>query len=132
MTLLIILLSFLGFVISLYAYSVEQQLKKDPTYKPVCNISDRISCTKPIESPYGKLIGFSNSLLGLIYYPALALLSLFGSNLYLFLATAGSLLFTFYLAYILFFKVRSLCLICLSIYTVNISLFIIATYQFFR
>ncbi len=125
MNLLIILLSFIGFCISLYAYFVDQNLKKDPNYQPVCNISDRISCTKPITSPYGKLLGFSNSYLGLVYYPILALLAIVGNDISLLVLATGSLLFTLYLAYILFTKIKSLCLICLTIYAVNISLFLI-------
>ena len=126
MNLLIVLLSFIGLCISLYAYSVDQNLKKDPTYKPLCNISDRISCSKPIMSPYGKLLGFSNSYLGLVYYPIMALLALVGNKLSIFVLATGSLLFTAYLAYILATKIKSLCLICLSIYAVNISLFVLS------
>ncbi len=126
MNLLILLLSFIGLCISLYAYSVDQNLKKDPTYKPLCNISDRISCSKPIMSPYGKLLGFSNSYLGLVYYPIMALLALVGNKLSIFVLATGSLLFTAYLAYILATKIKSLCLICLSIYAVNISLFVLS------
>ncbi len=125
MILLIILLSFIGFCVSLYAYSISQNLKKDPSYKPACNISDRISCTKPIESPYGNLLGFSNSYLGLVYYPLMILLALFGNNASLMVLATGSLLFTIYLAYILFTKIKSLCLICLTIYAVNISIFLV-------
>jgi vitamin-K-epoxide reductase (warfarin-sensitive) len=126
MNLLIVLISFIGFCISLYAYSVEATLKKDPTYKPFCNISDRISCTKPIESPYGKLMGFSNSVLGMVYYPIMALLGIIGNTISLFVLATGSLLFTLYLAFILLVKIRSLCLICLSIYAVNTLMFLVA------
>ncbi len=129
MNIIIILLAFIGFCLSLYAYFVEQRVKKDPTYKPACNISDRISCTKPLVSPYGKLMGFSNSYLGLIYYPVLGLISLFGNTLSLVILATGSLLFTLYLAYILFTKIKSLCLICLSIYAVNISIFLLTMYH---
>ncbi len=130
MSVLIVLLSFLGFCVSLYAYSIVQNLKKDPSYKPVCNLSDRISCTKPLESPYGKLLGFSNSFLGLVYYPIMGLLAIFGNAISLLLVATGSLVITLYLAYLLFFKVKSLCLICLSIYAVNISIFIVAFRNF--
>ena len=111
MTLLLILLSFIGLCVSYYAYTVGQALKKDPNYKPVCNISDRISCTKPIESPYGKLLGVSNSILGLIFYPIMALLAVVANDISLLIIASGLLLFTIYLAYILFVKVRSLCII---------------------
>ena len=122
---LINLLSVIGFFVSYYANFVDQKLKKDPNYQSACNISDRISCTKPIVSPYGKLLGFSNAYVGLVYYPIMAFLATFGNDLSLFILATGSLVFTLYLAYILFTKIKSLCLICLSIYAVNISIFLI-------
>ena len=125
MNILIILLSFIGFCISLYAYFVDQNIQKDPTYKPVCDISDAVSCSKPIRSPYGKLLGFSNSYLGLVYYPILAILAVVGNNTSLLVLATGSLVFSLYLAYILFTKIKSFCLICLSIYAINISIFLI-------
>ena len=131
MKLLIILLSFIGFCVSLYAYFIGQNLKKDPSYKPACNISDTISCTKPIEGPYGTLLGFSNSILGLIYYPLMVLLVLFGNNASLLLLATGSLMLTLYLAYVLLSKIKALCLICLTIYAVNISIFLVCLNSIF-
>ncbi len=116
----------LGFGLSLYAFSIERTLQKNPNYRPACNISDRISCTAPIVSPYGKLFGFSNVLLGLVFYPFLALLAVTAPPIILLIATSGLLFFTVFLAYILFFKVKAICPICIALYMVNISLFLLS------
>lgn len=118
----LIILSALGFGLSLYAYYLEHKLQEDPNYHPVCNISDRVSCTKPITSPYGKLLGFSNSILGLIFYPLLGCLALLNQPKILQIAAIGLLLVTVYLAYILFAKVKAICPLCLAVYLVNIGI----------
>jgi hypothetical protein len=48
----IFLISAVGFGISVYAYFVEQALVNNQKYKAVCDLSDVISCTKPLLSPY--------------------------------------------------------------------------------
>ncbi|MDZ4150874.1 vitamin K epoxide reductase family protein, partial [Methylicorpusculum sp.] len=57
-----------GFVVSLYAYFIEKKIAQNAAYKPFCDISATISCSKPILSSYGKLFGISNALLGVGYY----------------------------------------------------------------
>ena len=47
---MLLLLSIAGFLISLYGFSIEQKLKTNPNYKPMCDISDRASCTNRNES----------------------------------------------------------------------------------
>ena len=130
MTAVLIFVSIIGLCVSLYAFFIERKLKEDKSYQPACNISDKMSCTKPLESPYGKLLGFSNSILGLIFYPSMAILAVFGSNLILVLVTTGLFLFTLYLAYVLFAKVKTICLICVTIYAVNVSLFFLSIYKY--
>lgn len=120
--LILMLLAALGFGLSLYAYYLEKKIQEDPTYHPVCNISERVSCTKPITSPYGKLFGFSNSILGLVFYPLLGVLALLNQPRVLHLAALGLLLFTTYLAYVLFAKVKAICPLCIAVYVVNISI----------
>ena len=58
----IMILSCLGFFVSLYTFIIEEKIKRDRSYKPVCDISDAISCSKPIMIQYGNLIGFSNTI----------------------------------------------------------------------
>lgn len=127
---LIIILAAIGFCLSLYALYLDRKVQEDPNYHPVCNISDRISCTKPITSGYGKLFGFSNSILGIIFYPILGLLAFLNQPTVLLLAASGLLLFTIFLAYVLFAKVKAICPVCIAIYLVNISIFIVSLAAF--
>ncbi|MGE0206674.1 MAG: vitamin K epoxide reductase family protein [Candidatus Babeliales bacterium] len=121
----IFLVSLIGFALSYYAYNLEQKIEKNPFYKPVCDISDRFSCSKPILSQYGKLFGFSNALAGMVYYATTAILALMGQATILFYCALAALLASCVLAYILYARIKTVCLICTAIYMVNIILFLL-------
>lgn len=124
----IIICSLVGFFISLYAYYVESNIKKDASYKPACDINDRISCTKPLTSEYSNIFFVSNTLAGMAYYVFIACAAwLQLQAIVLATATLGCMM-TFYLAYLLYFKVKSFCLVCSSLYLINILLFVFAVY----
>jgi uncharacterized membrane protein len=125
---IIVIIALVGVALSLYACIVEQKIKTNPEYKPACNLSDVISCTKPMESPYSKLFFISNTYLGIIYYCAMILLTVMGYNQLAFLLAISGVIMSAIFAYLLYFKIKALCLICTSIYLVNIAL-LIATYM---
>ena len=118
------ILAILGFVVSLYAYSIERRAYHDPNYTAFCDIKESMSCTKAFTSPYGKLFGLSNALGGLLFYPLFFLLTFFGNALYLFVLSMFSLWGTLYLAYLSYVKLKNFCIICHFIYIINILLFI--------
>lgn len=122
---LAIILCIVGIILSIYLYFVEIRLKKNHAYKPYCNISDKISCTAPIKSPYGALLfGIPNSIVGMIFYVAvIGLIIAHQYPLALLLVIAANAM-TPILAYILYAKIRALCLVCLLIYVVNALLLI--------
>jgi vitamin-K-epoxide reductase (warfarin-sensitive) len=122
----IAVLSLIGFSVSCYAYIVEERMKRDSSYKPVCDLSDRVSCSKPFLSPYGKLIGFSNSIAGIAFYGALFMLNTLGFNVLVFYSVVAACIASLGLAYILYFKVQSLCLICISTYVINALLLVVS------
>jgi vitamin-K-epoxide reductase (warfarin-sensitive) len=126
MVMIIIILALIGFCISLYTYTVEKKIKDEPDYKPVCDLSDRISCTKPMKSPYANLFFASNAVAGMGYYLLVALLAFFNLNLLLVIATIGGCLVSAVMAYLLYFKIQSLCILCTSLYVVNILLLLCA------
>lgn len=121
----IFILACIGFAISLYLYFVEQKMKSDITYKPVCDISDRISCSKVIQSPYSKLFMVSNVIVGMVYYAIVAVLALFNMSKILVIAAVGGALASCYLAYLLYFKIKSFCVMCTSLYVVNFLILVI-------
>ncbi len=122
------ILGLLGFVVSYYSLYVEKRFAEDKDYKPICDINDTISCSKAFTSKYGKFAGIPNPYLGLVFYLAVFLLVANGFAMLVFwlsvLSVAGSL----YLAYLQYFKVKTFCLVCTSLYAINILL-VANTYQ---
>lgn len=129
MAFIVALIALLGLCISLYAYWVDRQILLNTDYKAICDISDAVSCSKPFVSPYSKLLGFSNTIVGIIFYTSMFWLAIGNYYKLLFTLSLGSLIASVYLAFILFTKIRTLCLICIAIYLINILLFIASYYN---
>lgn len=116
----------IGLAISLYGLWVERKKKANVNYKPVCDISDRISCSKTMMSPWGKLFGISNVYLGMVAYVAMMVLAVLNLQQLALYGAVMLVLASLFLAYILFAKIKTVCLICISIYAVNLALLICA------
>lgn len=119
MILSILIVCLIGLGLSLYGFFIEQKLQEDPHYKAVCDISDRMSCTKPFKSPYGALLKFSNSTLGIMFYSIMIACNALGLKTVLYYGAISACVASGVFAYILYAKVKSFCLICTSIYIVN-------------
>ncbi|XP_052868147.1 vitamin K epoxide reductase complex subunit 1 [Anopheles cruzii] len=132
----LVCLSTVGFVLSLYTSYVEVRAEHDRSYRAMCDISERISCTKVFTSSYGRGFGIVGKLLGqqsplnvpngfygIFYYFLVAVLSFSDQlriariNSWLILASNGVSL---YLAYLLYFVLQDLCLVCLTTYAINL------------
>lgn len=122
----ILILAIIGFIISVYTYITEQKVKNDATFKPACDLSDKISCSKPMLSPYANLFFFSNALVGIAYYVLIAVLAYFNLMNIIFFAALGSCAVSCVLAYLLYFKIQAFCILCTSLYIVNFLMLIIA------
>ncbi|MDP3794871.1 MAG: vitamin K epoxide reductase family protein [bacterium] len=105
-----------GFLLSAYAFYVEWKHSKSKTYKPICDINDQVSCTKTFSSPYGKLALLPNSIYGMIFFLIIFVLGLFGQMTHIIYLSMFAVPGTVYLAYVMFFKVRTLCLVCVGVY----------------
>jgi vitamin-K-epoxide reductase (warfarin-sensitive) len=127
----VIILAVIGLIISIYGITIERKLQQDSQYKAACDISDNISCTRPFLSEYGKMFGISNIWASAMYYVAVIVTALINMPLILLLITSAGAVVSFVFAYILYFKVKSLCLICTSLYIVNIALAITCYYSYF-
>ncbi len=113
------LLAILGLAISIYTYLTEQRLKKDPTYKPICDLSDKISCSKPMLSPYANIFFVSNAILGFLFYTGMIVLTLIDAHKLMFLGSFFSCLLSCGLGYLLYVKVQAFCLLCTALYIIN-------------
>jgi len=127
----IVLLSLCGFGLSFYVYRLEQALAANPEYKPVCELSDRVSCTKPILSEYGSILGVSNGILGLLFYSMIAVAAFVGAVGFIFYSAVAACLVSLYLAYLLLFRIHAICPICISIYATNFALLIVSYLNYF-
>lgn len=116
------IVAMLGFVISWYTYHVEQYVGKKKGYQPGCDIRDWASCTKAFSSNHSTTFGLSNGVWGLLFYLVIIVLALFGEIQYIFLLSLLSVFVSIYLAYILYSRVKTLCVVCTSIYIINIAL----------
>lgn len=122
MILSIFIVATIGFCISLYGFFVENKLSEDPTYHPVCDLSDRVSCSKTFLSPYGKLLKISNTVFAILFYSSMMLLAYLDYTTLLWYGALAALVVSIFLAYILFFKIQTICLFCISLYVVNLAL----------
>ena len=115
----------IGFLLSLYAFFVERKAEKEKKYKPFCDLNETVSCTKAFTSDYGKFLGLSTALWGVFFYIGLVLLTFLHNPLYLMIAVCISIPMTLYLAYASYIKLKTFCLVCTSVYLVNIALVIL-------
>lgn len=129
--LFIILLSLVGIAVSIYAYMIEVNVAANPEYKPACDLSNTVSCTRVMGGPYAKLVGISNALIGVAFYSLLFVLASFSAVMIVFYLSLASVLVSIVLAYITYFKLRSICLVCTSIYIINVLLLLVS-YAYFQ
>ncbi|XP_045173681.1 vitamin K epoxide reductase complex subunit 1-like protein 1 [Mercenaria mercenaria] len=129
-----------GILLSIYAYHVEASIHSDPSFRALCDISEKMSCSKVFNSRYGTGFGLlehivgkdsilnqPNSVFGVIFYVVMAALATNMSYslvvLQLITAIAGGL-GSVYLAYILVFILGDFCVVCVSTYTLNFILIV--------
>jgi len=117
-------LAIIGFVLSAYSIYISKKTNKNKNYKAFCDISEGISCTKALNSEYGSLAGFKNSTYGLFFYGIIYILALVNQNTFIFVLALASVIGSIYLAYVLYTRVKSFCIICHGIYAVNVLILI--------
>ncbi len=115
-----------GFGLSAYAFFLEYKISRDPTYKPICDLSDAVSCSKPVLSPYGKLFGISNALIGIVFYAAVCTFAFAHAYTLLLYASIAACVVSLYLAGVLYTKIRVFCLVCTALYCINGLLFLVS------
>ncbi len=129
MEIAILILAVIGLLLSLYANNVGRKLEVK-NYRPLCDISGRVSCTRAFSSPYGKTFGVYNSVYGIIFYLIIVVLALLNEPQYIFILSLLAFIGTIYLVYALI-KIRTFCVVCASIYVINILLLIVSYLRVF-
>ncbi len=120
MTSTLIILSVLGFLASMYALHVEKRKEESTSYNPACDINNSVSCSKAFKSKYGHMLGLSNSVYGILFYLGLIVLDILKLQGIIYLAAISAVVGSVALAYISYVKQRNFCVICTSIYVINI------------
>jgi len=125
------ILAFIGLLLSVYAYRVKKNLERVPSYKPLCDISDRVSCKRAFTSKESSLFFAPNSAWGMFYY---FFLIIFFENYWYTYALALSaigLALSLYLGFILYYKQKNFCVVCWGIHIINLFLFLFCVYTVF-
>lgn len=128
----LLLLSLLGAVVSVYL--TVSHLRHLATGEPsVCNLNQRFNCDVVNTSPYSEVFGVPIAHLGTLFYLGLGVLSLLAlrrSELrprlhgYLLLLSLLAVAYSVFLAGVSF-KLGAVCVFCLSLYLINIGLFVL-------
>jgi len=132
---ILVLLCMLGIGVCIYALSVEFHVEANPEYEAMCDINEKMSCTKVLTSEWGKgfgLLGFiighdhplnlKNPFFGLAFYFIQLFLSDRKGSLAYKLQLATAIMAncgTLWLAYILYFVLNDFCIVCVSTYAIN-------------
>ncbi|MCC7416832.1 MAG: thioredoxin domain-containing protein [Acidobacteria bacterium] len=133
---LALLFALVGLGASATAAYVHYRLLYDPTYLSFCDVSATISCTQVYASRYSTVAGVPVAILGGVWFAGAALLSVAGLTArpavresvpgYLFLLSTLALSVILYLAYLSFFVLSAVCVVCLTTYAAVIGLFIVS------
>eukprot|EP01066_Platyproteum_vivax_P000471 Platyproteum_vivax@DN10521_c0_g1_i1.p1 len=132
--------SILGILICLYAIHVHQQAHLSSDYEAACDFASWAKCSRVLTSKYSRLLevlrvvpqdsplNLSNSELGLAYYLILTFYPILQKSKLVTVSFAAlsvaSLVVSCYLGYVLVYILHDFCAVCVSIYCVNIIVFL--------
>lgn len=120
-------LAFVGLCIAAYLTVLHSQAGTSGTFNsPLCTISSTINCNAVLGSEYSHLFGLPVATWAALTYAAILGASFLGSTSVLVFLCSWSFIFSLYMAGISFFTLNAACLFCMSLYAVNIGLFISA------
>ena len=120
---LLLVFATLGFFVSAYALRIQTRKQRR---REVCDFSLTVSCTTVLLDPHGFFFGIPNSLAGMFYYGLVFMLAAVEQFVPLFYFSLIGLLFSASLAYISWWKLRTVCLVCTSVYLINLILFLLS------
>jgi len=124
------ILAFIGLFLSIYFLYVKRRSETSPSYKPLCDVSEKISCTSAVESKYSTLFIIPNVIYGILFYSLVLLLAYYNLIVYIFY---GSILAAIASLYLLFlsYKGKIVCIVCLGTHLINFLLLLVSYRLFF-
>lgn len=122
---MLLYLSLIGIVLSSYSFYVSRRLQKSH-YKPLCDISESISCSKAFSSRYGRTFLFHNSVFGVVFYLVAFILSWQNDFVGIFYLSIPAVLFSLYLAFVSYVRMKNFCFVCTATYLINILILVLS------
>jgi uncharacterized membrane protein len=121
------ILAVLGLAVSVYLSILHYQAGSSGVIdSPLCNISSTLNCNAVLGSTYARLFKIPIAMWAALTYAVILGVS-FMSNLWLLtLLCYWTFAFTIYMAGVSFLSIQSACLFCMTLYAINIGLFICA------
>ena len=138
---LIIALALSGLIISIYfTFAYYGRIKKSRWIPEILCAREGSSCVTVVQTPYARVFGLPNSLLGIGYYLLVLLLvtrglvsplDLYVGDVYavvsplhvLFLPSLATIVLGFYLTYVLRRKLHVDCPLCYTAHAINLAIF---------
>jgi vitamin-K-epoxide reductase (warfarin-sensitive) len=110
------LLPVIGLTVSAYATYVHRQMKQTPEYRPWCDINSAVSCSKAIASRYGEILSIANGVYGAVFFLIVFVASAMDFWALVFRLSVPASIVCMYLAYALYFRVKTFCILCNFMY----------------
>jgi uncharacterized membrane protein len=133
---LLLAVAALGFGASAWSSYVHHALLTRPGYASFCDINATVSCTQAYLSQYGSLWGVPVAILGLFFFAVVLLLAGLAGRIgvpgrenvpgYVFALSTIGLGVVLYLAWASFFRLQTVCLLCVVTYVAVIGLFVVS------
>ncbi len=109
----IIVLAAVGILVNLYDIYIERQVKRDPSYRALCDVTETISCTKSCDSRWERVMfGIPNSIISIGYNTLVIALAAFDMAQFIFYVALATALFGAFVIIILLKTEKVLCSTC--------------------
>lgn len=120
-------LALVGLCVAGYLAMLHYQAGERGTFaSPLCTISSTINCNAVLGSVYARLFGVPIATWAALTYVAILGTSFLGSIGVIVFLCSWSFVFSLYMAGLSLFTLKAGCLFCMSLYAINIGLFISA------
>jgi uncharacterized membrane protein len=104
--------------------------------KSFCDLSQNVSCTNVLQSPYSQIFGISFPWVALCVYPIIIALAIYGYNKKNYFVTKiiqvlsfCGMLFNFYIIYLETFYIFAFCILCLLCTAIITTIFVLSSLQ---
>ena len=134
----ITMLGLLGINVSYYAIKVEHNARLTGKNNSMCDFNDKASCSRVLTSEYSRIFfNVPNTWFGFLFYLAVCIYPMWPfilipyREMLFFMASTFSIMFSGYLAFVLYFKLQDVCVVCIASWIINAMIFYHSYYELF-